>query len=132
MYINIAAIIVVAALGVVVYLLRGMESKNYSSFSRVTGVTKRNSDGRKRQKIIKECCKQGDELQLVREPDNPYDEDAVAVHCQGGKIGYLNLISAGEIAPILDEGGEVRCRVSDITVDGRRKSYRVKIQITMA
>lgn len=52
----------------------------------VAGVTK---DGR--QKIIKKYCKIGNSVQLVPEPNNPYDRNAIKVVLQNGyDIGYLS------------------------------------------
>jgi hypothetical protein len=39
---------------------------------------------------------------LIREPKNPYDANAVAVHIDGGCVGYVCRDDAVEIAPILD------------------------------
>lgn len=43
---------------------------------------------------------------LLREPDNPVDPDAVAVHANGiGRIGYLNADDAVEYGPVFDALG---------------------------
>ena len=47
-------------------------------------------------------------LYLVRQPDNPYDRNAVLLHRADGKdIGYLPEAIAAEIAPRLDKGSPV-------------------------
>jgi hypothetical protein len=54
-------------------------------------------------------------MRLVREADNPFDPNAIAVYAerrralggdgqQGRKIGYLDRRAAAEYAPLLDEG----------------------------
>jgi hypothetical protein len=58
-------------------------------FQQVHGVTFKNDDGSSRQRIIKECSV-GEVIELVPEPDNRYDSDAVKVCRQnGGQLGYL-------------------------------------------
>lgn len=42
--------------------------------------------------------------QLVREPDNPHDPHAVAVHTNGGHVGYFNKAMASGLAKRLDAG----------------------------
>jgi hypothetical protein len=44
----------------------------------------------------------GNEYLLVREPNNPFDNSAVAVHGKGRKVGYLSAAKAAALAPILD------------------------------
>jgi hypothetical protein len=38
---------------------------------------------------------------LIREPDNPYDADAVAVHIDGHKVGHLSRDDARAYQPVL-------------------------------
>lgn len=50
----------------------------------------------------------GQELLLRREPANPFDRLAVAVHAAGGeRLGYLPRQDARRVAALLDAGGEV-------------------------
>lgn len=42
---------------------------------------------------------------LVREPDNPYDANAVIVWVDGKRVGYLPKANNVEIARIIDERG---------------------------
>jgi hypothetical protein len=58
-------------------------------YQQVHGVTFKNDDGSSRQRIIKECSV-GEVIELVPEPDNRYDSDAVKVCRQNGdQLGYL-------------------------------------------
>jgi hypothetical protein len=58
-------------------------------YQQVHGVKFKNDDGSSRQQIIK-ACSVGEELDLVPEPDNRYDSDAVKVCRQNGQqLGYL-------------------------------------------
>jgi hypothetical protein len=56
--------------------------------------------------------RQGDELQLVREPDNPYDANAVRIDWQGRRLGYVPRRENAALAWGLDRGAPLRARVS--------------------
>lgn len=52
-----------------------------------------------------------DELVLVREPSNPHDRNAVAVHAADGtKLGYVPRVDAGAVAKVLDRELTCSCR----------------------
>ncbi|HVW08856.1 MAG TPA: HIRAN domain-containing protein, partial [Bryobacteraceae bacterium] len=71
--------------------LRAVTGEEQSSFySKLVGVTHDNDDGVNRQFIIRSCLP-GDRLRLVRQPNNPYDNNAVFVTRQNGDgLGYLD------------------------------------------
>lgn len=46
----------------------------------------------------------GDELTLVREPDNRHDTHAVAIHWRGQRIGYIPRLANRALARRLDAG----------------------------
>ncbi len=101
-------------------------------YSKIRGVTHKNPDGTSRQQLLKRC-KVGQPLKLVREHDNPFDENAVRVLTMKGKqLGYLGGEAAEEIAPRLDAGGRVDCEISDLTGGGwfRKKTRGCNIKIT--
>jgi len=50
----------------------------------------------------------GDRLELRREPDNPHDGMAIAIHGAGAKLGYIPQIDNMVIANIMDQGSKVR------------------------
>lgn len=54
----------------------------------------------------------GDALELAREPDNPYDANAVAVSWRGQKLGYVPRRANAALAWGLDRGEELRARIS--------------------
>jgi hypothetical protein len=58
----------------------------------------------------------GDEYQLVREPENPHDGNAVAVYGRGRKVGYLSAAKAASLAPHLDRLGEAAFTVGGTSV----------------
>jgi len=48
--------------------------------------------------------KPGQELRVVREPDNQYDGNAIAVYIFQQKLGHLPRGFAAEVAPLIDKG----------------------------
>jgi hypothetical protein len=54
----------------------------------------------------------GDRLELVREPDNPYDAAAIRVYWGGRKLGYVPRRHNAALAWALDSGERVVARVS--------------------
>jgi len=54
----------------------------------------------------------GDVLELAREPDNPHDPNAVAVHWRGHKLGYVPRRENAALAWGLDRGTPLRARIS--------------------
>jgi hypothetical protein len=54
----------------------------------------------------------GDALELAREPDNPYDPNAVAVSWRGRKLGYVPRRANAALAWGLDRGEDLRARIS--------------------
>jgi hypothetical protein len=67
-------------------------------------------------RVVKEL----DGLQLAREPENPWDKNAVMViHRKVGVLGYLDRKQAAKYAPLMDAGHRTSCRVKRLynTVD---------------
>jgi hypothetical protein len=54
----------------------------------------------------------GDALDLVREPDNAHDANAVRVEWRGRKLGYVPRAENGALAWAMDRGELLRARVS--------------------
>src|SRR5512147_187694 len=54
----------------------------------------------------------GDELVLVREPDNPHDANAVRVEWRGRMLGYVPRRENADVARQLDRGAAIRARIS--------------------
>lgn len=54
---------------------------------------------------------EGDPLALIRERDNAFDEQAVAVYWNGLQLGYLPRTENTAIAQMLDRGSELECCV---------------------
>jgi len=73
----------------------------------------------------------GDALDLVREPDNPHDPDAVRVEWRGRKLGYVPRRQNAALAWGLDRGTPLRARVSrldDHPNPARRIEFEVYIE----
>jgi len=108
--------------------------------SKVAGVTFKNTDGSSRQDYIRAYCKQGMDLILKREPDNPYDNNAVGVWIKSRalivftsevQIGYLNAEVAEEIADYIDNGGTVVGKITEVTGGTHGKpTFGVNILLT--
>lgn len=56
-------------------------------------------------------------LELIREPDNEHDPNAIAVVWTGHRIGFLNKIIAFRMAPELDAGQKWLARVEEVGGD---------------
>lgn len=71
----------------------------------VVGESFNNPDGTPRQTIIKHHVEPGMYARLEHEPDNPHDENAVAVYVSGFQIGYLKRDVAQRILTQLEDFG---------------------------
>ncbi|MES0872865.1 HIRAN domain-containing protein [Sinimarinibacterium thermocellulolyticum] len=72
----------------------------------------------------------GDPLQLVREPTNPYDPRAVAVHFQGQRIGYLPRAENTAVAQMLDRGERLAAHIQALALDADPwKRVRVSVEL---
>lgn len=51
----------------------------------------------------------GKSVRLVREPQNPYDSNAIAIYAETGRhpIGYVNKQNAARLAKVMDAGQEI-------------------------
>ena len=54
----------------------------------------------------------GSPLDLIREPDNPHDRNAVRVDWAGQKLGYVPRRANAALAWALDRGAHVNARIS--------------------
>lgn len=85
---------------------------------KVVGVTFTNEDtGEKRADIIRELMNKNPEdikIQLVREPDNKFDINAIKVLANDKQIGYIGKEYATIMAPLMDEYEEFAVTVKGI------------------
>ena len=56
--------------------------------------------------------KVGDALQLVREPENSYDPNAVRVEWRGEKLGYVPRADNAALARFMDRGSKAEARIT--------------------
>jgi hypothetical protein len=70
----------------------------------------------------------GDELALIREPDNPHDVRAVRIEWQGIHLGYLPRAENEAVAAALDRGERVVARIGAL-VKHRNPWRRVRIEV---
>lgn len=96
----------------------------------VAGVTATNADGQSRQNLIISVARAGMPVELIREPNNAHDPNAVGVWISGkvllfltarGQIGYIPRDLAPELARHIDGGGTVRAHISEILGGTRDK-----------
>lgn len=79
----------------------------------VVGESRTNPDGRRRQDILCDV-EPSAAVELIREVDNEYDANAVAVRVGGATVGYISREDAVELAPLLDAGRSHRAIVHSI------------------
>lgn len=70
---------------------------NFKVYIQVSGVSHLNKEGGTRQECIEKLAR-GDQIWLEREPDNPYDRNAIRVISKYGQIGYVPRRQAAEFA----------------------------------
>jgi hypothetical protein len=79
-------------------------------------------------KQVWENLRVGQLLTLVREPDNPHDSQAIRVEWQGHKLGYVPRTDNGDLARLMDNGGNVEARITKLE-RSRRPNNRVQFEI---
>jgi len=70
----------------------------------------------------------GDRLELVREPLNPYDANAVRVEWRGVKLGYLPHRDNAAVARQMDHGVALEARLADVR-ENRNRSVRFELEV---
>lgn len=93
-------------------------------FTKLAGVT---FDGR--QQVIR-CLVPGQQLRFVREPNNPYDSNAINVMTMSGlSVGFIAKDKNSQLAYDLDHGKRFNVKVASISGGGFDCSYGVNIQV---
>lgn len=59
----------------------------------------------------------GDSLELMREPDNRHDSNAIRVGWLGHKLGYLPRAENQAAARLLDQGRRLEARIGGLELD---------------
>lgn len=70
----------------------------------------------------------GDPLDLVREPDNPHDRNAVRVDWRGRKLGYVPRAENEALAWAMDRGERVTARISRLQ-EHRNPRLRIEFEV---
>jgi hypothetical protein len=70
----------------------------------------------------------GDRLDLVREPANPYDANAVRVEWRGRKLGYVPRAENAALAWAMDRGEPVAARISALR-EHRNPRRRIEFEV---
>jgi len=70
----------------------------------------------------------GDALDLVREPENPHDANAVRVEWRGRKLGYVPRAENAALAWAMDRGEALRARVSRLA-EHRNPRRRIEFEV---
>lgn len=70
----------------------------------------------------------GDKLELIREPDNAHDANAVRVEWHGIKLGYLPRAENRSVAAEMDRGTAVAARIAQLRAD-RNPWRRLLIEV---
>ena len=103
-----------------------------SSFSlKVVGVRHENDDGSSRQAELQRC-REGEVVELLREPRNPHDPSAVAVISERGiKIGYLGADRCGWIGSKIDRGFSIGASIGRLARDPRTGALGAVLVVNM-
>jgi len=72
----------------------------------------------------------GDRLELVREPDNPYDSRAIRVEWRGVKLGYVPRRDNAAVARQMDRGAPLVARVVTLKAN-RNGSARIEFEVVL-
>jgi hypothetical protein len=78
--------------------------------------------------VVWDALKVGDALTLTREPDNPFDRNAVRVDWRGVSIGYLPHAENRTVAAEIDKGGRVEARIAHLR-QHRNPWQRILIEV---
>ena len=70
----------------------------------------------------------GERLQLVREPDNPYDANAVRVEWRGVMLGYVPRRDNAAVARQMDRGTVLEARLASLH-ENRNRSVRFEFEV---
>ena len=73
----------------------------------------------------------GAPLELVREPSNPHDADAVAVYFKTKKLGYVPRAENRAVAQMLDRGENLKATIMQLS-ERENPLERVRFNISLA
>lgn len=70
----------------------------------------------------------GNRLELVREPANPFDGNAIRIDWNGRKLGYMPRIQNQATARLLDEGTRLEAQIAGLK-ESRNPWDRVEVEV---
>jgi hypothetical protein len=70
----------------------------------------------------------GDRLELVREPENPHDPNAVRVEWRGVRLGYVPRRDNASVARQMDRGAALEARLAGVR-QNRNRSVRIEFEV---
>ncbi|MEE8105699.1 MAG: HIRAN domain-containing protein [Planctomycetota bacterium] len=92
--------------------------------TKVVGVTQENEDGKSRQRILK-SCKEMEQVVLLHDAENEYDEFAIEVRrTNGQQIGFLPSHTAESVAENIAAGFGYWAWIKNLTGGERSKKSR--------
>ena len=74
----------------------------------------------------------GDHLDLIREPDNRHDRNAIRVEWRGHKLGYVPRAENRAVAAAMDQGDALVARIARLTEHAnpwRRVEFEVFVEL---
>jgi hypothetical protein len=74
------------------------------------------------------ALKVGDRLELLREPDNLHDANAVRVHWRGRMLGYVPRRDNAAVARLMDRGAALEARIAAL-MEHRNRSVRLEFEV---
>lgn len=99
--------------------------RHYST--QLRGVSHENDDGSARRDILRKCSI-GEEVELIPEPENLFDANAVKVcRSNGEQLGYLPARS--QLAKKLEQGCTFRARIKNIRTFHRKGDERMSAEL---
>ena len=94
---------------------------------KVSGVTHINKDGVSRQEILA-LMKRWETIDLIREPNNPHDEFAIALYGGMGQIGYIAEGTPG-LGTLMDRGCKTLAKLSHLYGGEDGKNWGCMIEL---
>lgn len=91
-------------------------------YSSVAGVTYND-----RQKYVRQCYK-GQRLKVVRDKNNAFDKNAIALYANGNQVGFIRKELAAQLSIKIDKGINFECIVENVT-GGNDKYYGLNIKL---
>jgi hypothetical protein len=104
-------------------------------FTKIVGTTAKRKDGTRGQDFICDC-RVGEVLDILPEPDNKVDSNAIRIYRENGdQLGYFSADVAAAMMPCLCRGWTYRVSVGSISGGGlgRNRGINLKVDVlTMA